>query len=67
MRPVAARTAAPNCPYHKDTTCESGHSDPYFTRYYCPVPGCTFSVKQSRPRIAQRVEAEAAQEDFSAR
>lgn len=75
-RPAAAANAdgrlrqnlpAPECPYHH-VACKSNHSDPCFTRYYCPTPGCTYSQKVPRPRLAQLVRRrEALEEDFSAR
>ena len=60
------QTAAPGCPYHPGTRCKSKNSTPYFTRYYCPIAGCTFMVKQPRPGLRRRIEKEA-EEDFSAR
>jgi hypothetical protein len=59
------QSAAPFCPYHPDTRCESRGSTPHFTRYYCPVEGCTFSIKQQRPDIRRRIAEQ--DEDFSAR
>ena len=55
----------PFCPYHRKVRCKAGRSDQFFTRYYCPEEGCTFSQKVPRPRRPEDVEAE--QEDFSAR
>ena len=63
--PRGRQTAAPLCPYHKKH-CVAKRSDAYFTRYYCPVKGCSFMVKQPRPQLANRLYAEQA-EDFSAR
>lgn len=57
---------APFCTTHKDVRCESKHSDPFFTRYYCPVEGCRFSLKISRPNPKQKPPPEP-EEDFSAR
>lgn len=64
-QPRGRQTAAPLCPYHKKH-CVAKRSDAYFTRYYCPVVGCQYMVKQPRPQLATRLHAEEA-EDFSAR
>lgn len=54
------------CPYHK-CKCKSNRSDPFFTRYYCPEKGCTYSQKVPRPQMIERVEAAEDQDRFSAR
>jgi hypothetical protein len=57
----------PVCPYHQ-VACKANHSDPCFTRYYCPEAGCSYSQKVPRPRLAQLVRRrDARDEDFSAR
>ncbi len=61
----ARQSAAPFCPYHKKTRCKANRSDVFFTRYYCPEEGCTFSVKQPRPEMPSRLHAQ--QDDHSAR
>jgi len=65
--PRARQTNQPTCPYHPNTQCKSRHSDAFFTRYYCPEPGCTFSVKVARPDIQKRVQQSEEDEGFSAR
>lgn len=64
-KPRGRQSAAPECPYHKKRT-KAGNSTGFFTRYYCPVEGCPFSIKISRPRPKNR-PAEAKPSDFSAR
>ncbi|HUX14959.1 MAG TPA: hypothetical protein VMW52_00715 [Phycisphaerae bacterium] len=59
------QSAAPECPYHKGTRTVSRNSNSYFTRYYCPVEGCPFMIKQPRPQMRTRLSRE--DEDFSAR
>jgi len=59
------QSAAPMCPYHPKRRCKAKGSTPFFTRYYCPEPGCTFSVKQPRPEMRTRLHED--EEDFSAR
>lgn len=57
----------PECPYHH-VPCESNRSDPFFTRYYCPTQGCSYSQKVPRPKIEERIRrAEAEEQDFSTR
>lgn len=60
--------ACPNCSEGADAViCQSGGSDPFFTRYYCPNR-CGYSEKVPRPRMLERVRrAKADDEDFSAR
>jgi len=58
------QTSQPECPYHPGTRCKSGGSAPYFTRYYCPVDGCPFSIKVPKPVLAKPREEG---EEFSAR
>lgn len=53
----ARQSAAPFCAIHKKTRCESKGSTPFFTRYYCPEPGCRFSIKMARPTIVQEIAA----------
>lgn len=65
--PRARQTSQPFCPYHKDVRCKSRNSGAFFTRYYCPVDGCTFSVKLPRPEIGQRTREADEEEGFSAR
>ncbi|MFO8014362.1 MAG: hypothetical protein R6X20_13780 [Phycisphaerae bacterium] len=60
------QTAAPTCPYHKTPT-KAGHSNPFFTYYYCQVPHCAFSVKQARPNLPRRLHEAHEQQDHSAR
>lgn len=60
------QSAAPFCPYHADTRCRASHSEPIFTRYKCPVPGCSFSMKVPRPEM-RRIMDTPPDEDFSAR
>lgn len=55
----------PVCPYHQCET-RANHSDPLFTRYYCPEPGCGYSQKVPRPQIDEILRRRE-QEDFSAR
>jgi len=62
--PRARQSSAPFCPYHKKTRCKAGHSDAYFTRYYCPEEGCTYSQKVARPNMPSRLHRA---EDFGAR
>lgn len=57
----------PVCPYHPGVECKSKRSEPFFTRYYCPEPGCTYSAKIARPQLDQILARREAQEDFSAR
>jgi len=57
---------APFCPYHKDRQAISYHSNPWLTYYKCPVEGCVFRVKLSRPQRPGPRPAEP-EEDFSAR
>jgi hypothetical protein len=50
IRAVRGRQGrAPFCPDHPGNRCRAGHSTPSFTRYYCRVPGCRFSMKLARP------------------
>lgn len=63
--PRARQSAAPECPYHPGTVTKSRNSSPFFTRYYCPIKGCPFSVKVPRPNMRTRLHAE--DEDYSAR
>ncbi len=56
----------PICPYHH-CECKSRRSEPYFTRYYCPRTGCSYSEKIPRPTIEKERERAAAQDEFSAR
>lgn len=68
---------APVCPYCKDpdgnpnVICKASGSNPYFTRYKCPTPGCTFRSNIPRERMADRLKAAEDQEEneagFSAR
>lgn len=56
------------CPYHKNVKLTANRSEPFFTRYYCPVDGCTYSEKVPRPDIKQRAQqAQDAEQDYSAR
>lgn len=57
---------APECPYHK-VPCESNRSEPFFTRYYCPEPGCSYSQKVPRQRLAELARRRDEEEGFSAR
>lgn len=63
VQPRARQSSAPFCPYHKKTRCVSRRSDQFFTRYYCPEEGCSFSIKIPRPRIRPAEE----EQDFAAR
>lgn len=55
----------PECPYCH-VPCKAGHSNPLFTRYYCPE--CSFSIKQQRPGAGRRIARQRREEeDFSAR
>lgn len=60
------QTAAPTCPYHHQP-CKAGHSNAFFTYYYCQVDGCAFSLKQQRPNMPRRLHQSQEQEDHSAR
>lgn len=37
------------CPHH-GIRCLSNRSEPSFTRYYCPSPGCPYAKKETRPK-----------------
>lgn len=66
-RPKAPDNETRTCPYHKELL-KSNNSTPFFTRYYCPNEGCTYSEKVPRPDVKQqRARAEAAEQDYSAR
>lgn len=56
----------PVCPYC-NVACESNRSDPFFTRYYCPTAGCSFSTKVPRPRVEERLRRDRDNEGFGAR
>ncbi len=55
--PLLPQADKPECPYCKGP-CTANRSEPYFTRYYCPTRGCTYSVKVPRPRIQERLYAD---------
>ena len=44
----------PLCPYcskpGSPVACKSNRSELYFTRYYCPTDGCTYSMKVPKPK-----------------
>lgn len=61
--PRLRQSAAPFCPYHPTVRCVSRGSTPFFTRYYCTVPGCGYVEKRPRPQANPPAD----QEDFSAR
>jgi hypothetical protein len=65
--PRARQGSAPFCPYHRTQRCESNNSTPVLTRYYCPLPDCTFSIKVPRPNAAKEAALTEPPEDFSAR
>ena len=64
------QSAAPVCPYcstkDKPVRCVSKGSSSFFTRYYCPTEGCSFSIKVARPSLRRR-QQRPDQEDFAAR
>jgi hypothetical protein len=64
--PRLRQSAAPLCPYH-GVRCESKRSEPYFTRYYCPEDGCSYSQKLPKPGMAERLQRDRDQEGHSAR
>lgn len=67
-KPLRQNLPAPYCPYHKEVQTKANRSEPFFTRYYCPVKGCNFSQKVQREDLAKRVRRERdAEADFSAR
>ncbi len=68
QQPLAPQSDKPVCPYCK-VSCRSNRSEPYFTRYYCPERGCTYSVKVPRPRMQERLasDRQAEQGGFIAR
>lgn len=68
VAPVAGRQnkPAPLCPIHK-VACVSRNSSPYYTRYYCPDPGCSYSEKVMRPGLQRVLQRERDEEDYSAR
>lgn len=41
-------TARVYCPEHH-VKCLAARSEENLTRYYCPMPGCTFARKVTRP------------------
>lgn len=55
------------CPYHKDKVLVSGRSDPYFTRYYCQVDGCSYSEKVPRPKLSEHLKRAQDNEGYGAR
>ncbi len=57
---------APMCPYC-NVVCESKRSEPFFTRYYCPKEGCSFSQKVPRPTIRKERDAVVDQDELAAR
>lgn len=61
--PRGRQSNQPTCPYHGQR-CKAGSSSPWFTRYYCPVEGCSYSEKVQRPALSAQLGEE---EDFSAR
>lgn len=62
----ASAERRPECPYHK-CACESRRSEPFFTRYYCPQPGCGYSEKVARPTIRRERDAADQRDSLSAR
>ena len=58
------------CPYCGER-CAANGGDAYFTRYYCPTKGCTFSHKLPKSGLARRLKRDRAREEsdkgFSAR
>ena len=59
------QSVAPFCPHHPTVQCESRHSSPVNTYYYCPVEGCVGSAEITRPRPPRMVPE--AENDCSAR
>lgn len=58
--------APPECPYHH-VACKANRSEPFFTRYYCPIDGCTYSSKQPRPLMRRRLDFSRRGNPFDAR
>lgn len=49
-----ARQGSQICPYH-NAICLS-KTETVFTRFYCPVPHCTFAPKVARPKAKPPIE-----------